>query len=302
MLLTFIIQTNNLSLSQLQLRFILCHLTLVWTTGYHGCFMLFWNYANKQNLGNFYYLHSAKQKIMIEKQINSEQGQLTGGRRKGTHQKVQIQLQGRNSRAPSRSFCSYGYSVAWTGLWKKNRWFDWDFKEVFMCLYSHWQLKANIYMSHCFLHPLFIFRYKGNLSCHSCSHYQKFYESPVLQFCCFLAEIIWPRSLGSVSAISHEGTLKPLKQSFEDFSGRKELPALALCRPALGTAELIGANGGTRKGILHNFSLLQRVGGGREGKVESCCTSKARKTGDFLHMHSNTLYMKSTHQKCLFLQ
>ena len=84
-------------------------------------------------------------------------------------------------------------------------------------------------MSYHFLYPFFNFRYKGNLSYHSYSHYKKFYKSPVLHFCCFLAKTFWPRSLGSVSAISHEGTLKPLKQSFEDFSGSKELAMLALC-------------------------------------------------------------------------
>lgn len=50
MSLTFIIQINNLSLSQLQWCFISCHFTLVWPTGDSGCFKLFLYYANKQLL------------------------------------------------------------------------------------------------------------------------------------------------------------------------------------------------------------------------------------------------------------
>lgn len=78
---------NNPSLSQLQLCFMSFHISL--DHRLHGCFMLFWNYANKQNLGNFY-LHGAKQNIIIEKKINSEQGQLTGGRGKGPIGRSQI--------------------------------------------------------------------------------------------------------------------------------------------------------------------------------------------------------------------
>ena len=129
-------------------------------------------------------------------------------------------------------------------------------EEVFMCLYSHWQLKANIYVSYCFLYPLFNFSYKGNLSYRSYSHYKKFYESPVLCFCCFLAKIFWPGSPGSASAISHEGTLKPLKQSSEDFPGSEELAMLALCHPPCSPWH-------TRTSLSkwrHNFLLLKQVG------------------------------------------
>lgn len=170
-----------------------------------------------------------------------------------------------------------------------------------MCLFSHRQLKANIYMSYCFLYPLFNFRYKGNLSYRSYSHYKKFYESPVLHFSCFLAKIFWPRSLGSVSAISHEGTLKLLKQSSEAFSGSKELATLALCHPTCGpwhTRTYLskwGHNEGTSAQLFTPRASWVK-------KVESYCTSKARKTGVILHIHKNTSYMKSTHQKCLFLQ
>lgn len=143
-------------------------------------------------------------------------------------------------------------------------------------------------MSYCFLYPLFNFRYKSNLSYRSYSHYKKFYKSPVLHFfSCFLAKIFWPSSLGSVSAISHEGTLKPLKQSFEDFSGSRE-PALLASRHSTCCPWHTRTYLSKRRHKEGTWAQLFPPRASREKKGDSYWTSKARKSGVFLHIHKNT--------------
>lgn len=177
--------------------------------------------------------------MMIAKQIDRERGQATGGRKweKETLRKSWLQLQRKElSHAQAHSFCSCSYFVVWTGLWKRTSWFDWDFEEVFMCLYSLWQLKPNIYKPFHVLYPLSNLRHKGNFSYCSYNHQKKSFTKAQFDFGFFFAvswqKIFWPRSFGSGSAISHGGTLKLLKQSFEDFSGSEELPVLAGCHSA----------------------------------------------------------------------
>lgn len=155
-----------------------------------------------------------------------------------------------------------------------------------MCLYSHWQLKANIYILHRFLYSLIDLRQKGHLSYCSYCHRKKFYKNPVWHFLLFLGKIFWPSSFGSMSAISHAGTLKLLKQPLEDFSGSRALAPLAQCLPMR----------------LHTQSKWRHNQGTPTWSFTPRASCRARETGGFVHIHGNTSPVKSTHQKCLFLQ
>lgn len=78
-------------------------------------------------------------------------------------------------------------------------------------------------MSYRFLYPLL------NLPYHSYSHYKNSDKAQFHIFAGFWQKIFWSGSLGSVSALSHEGTLKLLKQSFWTSQGGQSCPRLALC-------------------------------------------------------------------------